>query len=500
MFDQLILGFSVALQPTNLLYGLIGAVVGTAVGVLPGLGTVATMALLLPMTYHVEPVGAVIMIAGIFYGAQYGGSTTAILLKIPGEESSITTTLDGYQLASQGRAGAALGMSAMASFIGGTLGVLGLCFAAPALSNFALRFGPPEYFALALLGLMMIVYLSEGSTLKGAIMGGLGLAAATIGLDPVNGTERFTFNVLYLRDGLELVPVAMGLFGISEIMLNLERSENRDVLKQTIHKLLPSREDWQRAWAAIARGSLLGFIIGIIPGGGATISSFIAYGVEKRISKSPERFGKGAIEGVAGPEAANNAASTSSFIPLLTLGIPGNLATAMVLVALMIHGIRPGPMLMSEHPELFWGTIASMYVGNLVLLCLNLPLIAVWVRLLHTPYHYLVLMIVVVCVIGAYSISSSAFSIGVMAFFGIVGYILRKADYPIAPFLLALILGDMLESTLQQTLVGEGGDFTIFLRRPIAAAILLFGAMFMLKPLLARFWLEPHKADRPEAT
>ena len=499
MFDQLLLGFSVALQPANLLYGLIGAVVGTAVGVLPGLGTVATMALLLPMTYHVPPVSAVIMIAGIFYGAQYGGSTTAILLRVPGEESSITTTLDGYQLAMQGRAGAALGMSAIASFIGGTLGVIGLCFAAPILSEFALKFGPPEYFALALLGLMMVVYLSEGSVVKGAIMGALGLAAATIGLDPVNGGERFTFNIVQLRDGLELVPVAMGLFGISEIMLNLEKPENRDVLKQTISKLLPTREDWRRAWAPITRGSLFGFLVGILPGGGATISSFIEYGIEKRLSKTPEQFGKGAIEGVAGPEAANNAASTSSFIPLLTLGIPGNLSTAMVLVALMIHGIRPGPMLMAEHPELFWGTVASMYVGNIVLLCLNLPMIGLWVRLLHTPYHYLVLVIVVVCVVGAYSVSNSTFSIGVMLVFGIVGYILRKADYPIAPFLLAMILGDMLESTLQQTLVAEGGDLSIFLNRPIAAGILAFGAIFMLKPVIARVWFAS-KASAPKST
>ena len=488
MFDQLLLGFSIALQPANLLYGFIGAIVGTAVGVLPGLGTVATMALLLPMTYHVQPVGAVIMIAGIFYGAQYGGSTTAILLKIPGEESSITTTLDGHQLALQGRAGAALGMSAIASFIGGTLGVIGLSFVAPILSEFALKFGPPEYFALALLGLMMVVYLSEGSTVKGAIMGGLGLAAATVGLDPVNGGERFTFNILNLRDGLELVPVAMGLFGISEIMLNLEKPESRVVLKSSIRNLFPTREDWRRSWGAISRGSLLGFVIGILPGGGATISSFIGYGIEKRVSRTPERFGNGAIEGIAGPEAANNAASTSSFIPLLTLGIPGNLSTAMVLVALMIHGIRPGPMLMSEHPELFWGTVASMYVGNIMLLCFNLPMIGLWVRLLHTPYHYLVLLIVVVCVIGAYSVSSSTFSIAVMVAFGVLGYVLRKAEYPIAPFLLAMILGKMLESTLQQTLVAEGGNLLVFFDRPIAASILCFGAIFMLKPLIARFW------------
>jgi putative tricarboxylic transport membrane protein len=487
MFDQLIFGLQVALTPTNLLYALLGATLGTAVGVLPGLGTVATMALLLPMTYHTEPVSAVIMIAGIFYGAQYGGSTTAILLRIPGEESSITTTLDGHQMALQGRAGAALGMSALASFIGGTLGVVGLCFAAPVLSSWALKFGPPEYCALALFGLMMVVYLSEGSTVKGAIMGACGLAAATIGLDPVTGLERFTFNSIHLRDGLDLVPVAMGLFGISEIMLNLENPENRQVLKSSIRKLLPTKEDWRQSFGPITRGSLLGFFIGILPGGGATISSFIAYGMEKRVAKHPEQFGKGTIKGIAGPEAANNAASTSSFIPLMTLGIPGNLSTGMVLVALMIHGIRPGPTMMSDHPELFWGIIGSMYVGNLMLLCLNLPMIWLWVRLLHTPYHHLILLIVVVCVVGAYSVSSSTFSIGVMTVFGVVGYILRKAHFPVAPFLLAMILGEMIESTLQQTLVAEDGDLLVFVQRPISAAILGFAALFMLKPLFVKF-------------
>ena len=484
ILSNLLIGFSVALEPINIFYGLIGALIGTAVGVLPGLGTVATIALLLPVTYQLEPVSAVIMLAGIFYGAQYGGSTTAILLNIPGEASSVTTTLDGYQMARQGRAGPALGICAIGSFIGGTIGVIGLCIAAPLLADMALQFGPPEYFALVLLGLMMVIYLAEGSIIKGVLMGFLGLFAGTIGLDPVTGTERFTFGITELRDGLDLVPVAMGLFGISELMLNIERPEARDVLRSAVRDLLPTRQDWNRAWKAIVRGSLFGFFAGILPGGGATISSFMSYGLEKRLSKTPERFGRGAIEGVAAPESANNAASTSSFIPLLTLGIPGNLSTAMILVALMIHGIQPGPLMMSEHPDLFWGVIASMYVGNIILLCLNLPMITLWVRLLHTPYHYLALLIVVVCVVGAYSVTYSAFSVLVMVVFGVFGYITRRYNFPPAPFILAMILGPMLEKSLQQSLIAEGADLSVFITRPISATILVIGLALAMKPLL----------------
>lgn len=481
-------GFWVALQPSNLFYGLVGATVGTAVGVLPGLGTVATMALLLPLTYYLDPISAVIMLAGIFYGAQYGGSVTAILLKIPGEESAVTATLDGYQLARQGRAGPALGMRAFASFIGGTLAIIGLTVAAVPLSEMALRFGPPEYFALVMLGLLMVVYLSDTSIIKGAIMGCLGIAAGTVGLDPVLGAERLTFGSINLRSGLDVVPVAMGLFGISEIMLNLERPENRSALKSAIGGLMPSREDWKTSWRSIARGSVFGFFVGILPGGGATISSFMSYGLEKRLSKTPERFGRGAMEGLAGPESANNAASTSSFIPLLTLGIPGNLSTAIVLVALMIHGIQPGPLMMTQEPELFWGVVASMYIGNIILLCLNLPLIGLWVRLLYTPYHYLILLIVIACVVGAYSVSNSTFSIGVMLVFGVVGYVVRKTGFPAAPFLLAMILGPMLEATLQQSLIAHGGNLLIFVERPISAVIVGFGAVFMLTPLARKMY------------
>lgn len=484
ILGKLASGFAVAIAPINILYGVIGAVVGTAIGVLPGLGTVATIALLLPLTYHVDPVSAVIMLAGIFYGAQYGGSTTAILLNIPGEASSITTSLDGYQMARQGRAGVALGISAIGSFIGGTLGVVGLCFLAPLLANFALRFGPPEYFCLILVGLLMVIYLSSESQLRGGIMAFLGLLLGTVGLDPVNGVQRFTFGVPELDDGINAIAVVMGLFGISEVLLNLAKPENRDVLKTNLKGLLPTREDWKHSWAPVARGSLLGFFLGLLPGGGATISSFMSYGIEKWISKTPERFGKGAIEGVAGPESANNAAATSSFIPLMTLGIPGNAATAMILVALMIHGIQPGPTMMQDRPAMFWGVVASMYVGNIVLVALNLPLIRLWVLMLKTPYHYLVVTIIVICVIGAYTISYSPFAIGIMTLFGVFGFLAQEYGFPPAPLILAMILGPQLEKALQQTLIGENGDMTVFVTRPICLTILALGAIIVLKPLI----------------
>jgi putative tricarboxylic transport membrane protein len=480
-------GFAVALTPMNIFYGMVGAVVGTAVGVLPGLGTVATIALLLPLTYHTEPVSAVIMLAGIFYGAQYGGSTTAILLNIPGEASSITTSLDGYQMARQGRAGPALGISALGSFIGGTLGVVGLCFLAPVLASFALRFGPPEYFCLIFVGLLMVIYLSGESLLRGGIMAALGLLLGVVGLDPVSGIQRFTFGIPELSDGIDAVAVAMGLFGISEVLLNLAKPEERDVLKSSLTGLLPTLDDWKRAWAPIARGSLLGFFTGILPGGGATISSFMSYGLEKWISRTPARFGNGAIEGVAGPESANNAAATSSFIPLMTLGIPGNAATAMILVALMIHGIQPGPTMMQDRPQMFWGLIASMYVGNVVLVALNLPLIRLWVLMLKTPYHYLVVVIIVICVVGAYTISYSPFAIAVMTAFGAFGFLARLHGFPPAPLILAMILGPLLEKSLQQTLIGEGGDLSVFITRPICAVILALGAVIVAKPLLEGF-------------
>lgn len=487
-FEHLAGGFAVALSVSNLFYCAIGAILGTAIGVLPGLGPPATIALLLPVTFKMDPVSAVIMLSGIFYGAMYGGSTTSILLNIPGEAASVVTCLDGYKMARNGRAGAALGISALGSFIAGSLAVLGISILAPTLASFALKFGPPEYFCLVLLGLMMAVYLSEESVLKGLMMGLLGLLLGTIGLDPVSGSERFTFGVSRLTDGVDFVVMVMGLFGLAEILCNLEAPENREIFKTALKGLLPTLQDWRQCWASVIRGSALGFFIGVLPGGGAIISSFAAYAVEKRLSKHPERFGSGAIEGVAAPEAANNAASTSSFIPLLTLGIPGNASIAMIFVALMIHGIRPGPLLLQEHPDLFWGVIASMYIGNVMLLGLNLPLIGFWVRMLKVPYRYLAVVVVVICVIGAYSVNNATWDVGMMVFFGVVGYLLRKFAFPASPFILAMILGPMLEKTLQQSLIASGGDFLTFVSRPISASLLAAAGCLMLTPAAKQIW------------
>lgn len=484
MLENLASGFAVALTPWNLAYAGFGAVLGTAIGVLPGLGPPATIAMLLPLTYGMEPVSAVIMLAGIFYGAMYGGSTTSILLNIPGEAGSVVTCLDGYRMTRSGRAGAALGIAAIGSFIAGTLGVLGLSLISPILADFALRFGPAEYFSLVLLGLTMAVYLSGGSALKGLMMTLLGLLLGTVGLDPVLGAERFTFGLPNLTEGLDFVVVAMGLFGIAEVLSNLENPEPPVALKTGIRSILPTREDWKRAWAPIMRGSFFGFFIGILPGGGAIISSFVSYAVEKKISKHPEQFGHGAVEGVAAPESANNAASVSSFIPLLTLGIPGNASVAMILVALMIHGIRPGPQLIEEHPDIFWGAVASMYLGNFMLLALNLPLVGLWVKLLRVPYSLLALVVVVICVVGAYSVNNSTFDVGVMIGFGIFGYLLRKGGFPAAPLVLAMILGPILERSLQQAMISSAGDPLIFLRHPLSATLLAAAALVALTPLI----------------
>ena len=481
-------GFAIALTPGNVVYCFIGALIGTAIGVLPGLGPPATIALLLPVTYGMDTTSALIMVSGIFYGAMYGGSTTSILLNIPGEASTVVTCLDGYQMARQGRAGRALGISAMGSFIGATISILLMSMVAPALANFALRFGPAEYSSLVFMGLMMTVYLGGESILKGLLMGVLGLLLSMVGLDPLLAKPRFTFGLMPLLDGIDFVVAAMGLFGIAEVLCNLEAPEVRDVYKASLKGLLPTLADWKRSWAAVLRGSFLGFFIGVLPGGGAVISSFVSYAVEKKVSKHPEEFGHGAIEGVAAPESANNAASQSSFVPLLTLGIPGNATTAMIYVALLIHGIQPGPMLLAEHPDLFWGVIASMYIGNLMLLGLNLPLINLWVRLLKVPYHYMAVVIVIICTIGAYSIKNSIFDVGTMVVFGVLGYALRKGEYPAAPLVLALILGKMLELSVEQALKTSGADPMIFIDKPISAGLLSVGLLVMLLPLFKWVW------------
>ena len=487
-FSHIVNGLLIALTPINLMYTFIGAVVGTAIGVLPGLGPPATVALLLPITYKINAASGVMMLAGIYYGAMYGGSTTSILLNIPGEAASVVTCMDGYQMARQGRAGPALGASALGSFFAGTVGLVGLVLVAPPMANFAIKFGYAETASLVVLGLMMATYLSEGSVLKGLLMSALGLLLGTVGLDPVFGVERFTFGVSPLTDGVEFIVAAMGLFGITEVLCNLERPEVRDVFKTSIKNLFPTREDWRQSWGSMIRGTIIGFFIGVLPGGGGVISAFIAYALEKRVSKHPERFGKGAMEGVIGPESANNAASSSSFIPLLTLGIPGNATTAMIFVALMIHGIRPGPLLLQEHPSLFWGVIGSMYIGNVMLLALNLPLIGIWVRLLTVPYQYLAVTVAIICTIGAYSVKNSVFDVGAMVVFGIIGYFMRKGGFPGAPLLLAMLLGRMLERTVQQALAMSGGDPVVFVERPISAGLLLVAAFVLISPVIRWLW------------
>ncbi|HEV8343457.1 MAG TPA: tripartite tricarboxylate transporter permease [Candidatus Binatia bacterium] len=488
IFQGVLYGFQVALQPINLLYCFIGVFVGTLVGVLPGIGPAAAIALLLPSTFAASPVSAIIMLAGVYYGAMYGGSTTSILVNIPGEAASVVTAMDGYAMARQGRAGPALGISAFGSFIAGTLSVIALTFLAPLLARVSLSFGPPEYFALMLLGITLVTYFAQGSMLKALMMASAGLLLGTVGADTISGRQRFVFGIQTLADGIGLVPVIMGLFGISEVLLNLEQAggRTREIFASPTRGLLPNREDWRRSAMPILRGSILGFFLGILPGSGAIIASFASYAVEKRASKTPERFGTGMIEGVAGPEAANNAAAGGGFIPLLTLGIPANAVMAILLGALMIHGLQPGPLLVKQAPDVFWGIITSMYVGNVMLLVLNLPLIGLWVRLLKTPYQLLFPLILLFCLIGTYSLSNNVGDGIVMLVFGILGYLLKKFDFEGAPLILAMVIGPMMEEALRQSLILSAGSFTIFLERPISAGFILAAALLLILPLITR--------------
>lgn len=496
LFNYLGIGFSVALQPMNLFYCFVGVFIGTLVGVLPGIGPVGAMSLLLPITFNSTPEGAIIMLAGIYYGAMYGGSTTSILVNIPGEAASVITCLDGYAMARQGRAGPALGIAAFGSFIAGTLSIVGLMLLAPPLANFALRFGPPEYFTLMVMGVTILIYLAHGSMPKALIMAAFGIVLGLIGLDSISASPRFTFNRLELFDGIGLVPIVMGLFGISEVLLNIELVIRREIVKTSLKGLLPTAKDWRDSAGPIARGSLLGFFLGILPGGGAVISSFISYAVEKRISREPERFGKGAIEGVAGPEAANNAATGGAFIPLMTLGIPSNVVIAMLLGAFMIHGVTPGPLLMKQNPQIFWGVIVSMYVGNAMLLILNLPLIGIWVKILKIPYKILFPLILLFCLIGVYSVSNSVFDIHIMLIFGILGYLMKKFEYEGAPLVLAFVLGPMMENNLRKSLIISQGDFSIFFTRPLAAVSLIISLALLIFPLIP--WLRKKREEIPK--
>ena len=466
-------GFSIALTWDNLFYCFLGTLIGTLVGVLPGLGPAATVALLLPATFKLSPVSAIIMLAGIFYGAMYGGSTTSILLNIPGEAASVVTCIDGYQMALKGRAGPALAISAIGSFIAGSIGIIALNFLAPPLAEFAVQFGPPEYFALTLFGLFLAAYLASSSMVKGLVMVVLGLLLDEIGIDPIFGVPRFSYGVLPLQEGLDFVPLAMGLFGLAEIFINTERAMQTELVTQKIGRLFISLQDWAEAKWATVRGSLLGFFVGILPGGGAVIASLISYAVEKRVSKNPENFGKGAIAGVAGPESANNSAATGSFIPLMTLGIPGNATIAMIFAALLIHGVQPGPYLIKENPDIFWGVIASMYIGNGFLLILNLPLVGMWVQVLRIPYFILSPFILLLCIVGVYSTRSNIFDIWVMIIFGVVGYFFRKLQFEPGPLILAFVLGSISERTFRQSLLMSKGAPWIFFTRPIACGLMI---------------------------
>ena len=477
-------GFATALSPFNLLYCFLGVLLGTLVGVLPGLGPVATIAMLLPATFTLPPESALIMLAGIYYGAQYGGSTTAILINLPGEASSVVTALDGYRMAQQGRAGAALATAAIGSFFAGTVATFVIAFMAPPLAALALQFQSPEYFSLMVLGLVASGVLAQGSLIKALGMMVLGLLFGLVGTDVTSGTARFAFGVPELADGINFVVVAMGVFGVAEIVRNLENGHTRQVYVERIGGLMPTREDWKRMVAPILRGTALGSLLGILPGGGALLASFAAYSLEKKVSKHGAEFGKGAIEGVAAPESANNAGAQTSFIPMLTLGIPSNPVMALMIGAMIIQGIRPGPNVMVEQPRLFWGVIASMWVGNLFLLVLNLPLIGLWVRLLSIPYHLLYPIILVFTAVGVLSLSNAPFDVHLMAVFGVLGYLLVKLDCEPAPLLLGYILGPMMEEYLRRAMALSRGDPMIFLERPISAAMLALAVLAMVSVVL----------------
>jgi putative tricarboxylic transport membrane protein len=473
-------GFGVVTEPRNLLYCLIGVLIGMLIGVLPGLGPAATIAILLPITYNIDPVSAIIMLAGIYYGAQYGGTITSVLLRLPGEASSVVTVFDGFALAKQGKAGTALGIAAIGSFVGATVSIIGLTFLAPYVAEWALDFGPPEYAALALLGVFLIATIGSGNVIKATIAAALGLLLATIGRDSFSGAERFTFDSLQLADGIDFVVVAMGLFGVGEILYNLEERHGKVHVPAAVANIWPSRKDLKQSSGAIGRGSVIGFVLGVLPGGGAVMASLAAYATEKRIAKHPERFGRGAIEGVAAPETANNAAATSSFIPLLTIGIPANASMAMLFGALLILGVTPGPQLVNERPDLFWGVINSMYIGNLILLVLSIPLVGIFVRILRVRPAILAPITALITILGVYTINNSIFDIYVMIVFGLVGYLMKKLGFEPGPMVLAFVLGSIVESSIRRSLLIFDGDPTGFFTRPISGTLL---AVFLLVAL-----------------
>ena len=481
-------GFGAALTPENLMFALLGVLLGTIVGVLPGLGPSATLAILLPLSFGMPPESVLIMMAGCYYGAKYGGSTTAILLNIPGESASVMTTIDGYALAKQGRAGAALGIAAISSFVAGTIGVVGLTFVAPAMASVAVSFGPPEFFGLMVFGLMTVVLLAGESVIKAAISASLGLLLATVGSDLMTGQPRYTFGQIELLDGINFIIVAIGLFAITEVLSNIQSNQVAPLMPvpAKVRELLPTRQDLKDSRFAMGQSSVLGFLIGVLPGAGATIASFVSYGVQKRFTPNKATFGKGAIDGVAAPEGANNSETGGAMVPLLTLGIPGSASTAVMLAALLIYGFEPGPRLFDEQPTLVWAIIASMYIGNLMCVALNLPLVPLFARILRIPYRYLFPGIIVVCVVGVYSLSGNAFDLILFLAFTVLGYGMRAAGIPAAPLLLAFVLGSFAERALAQSLVLSSGDWMIFLTRPICATLLVIAVLLLASTFFGR--------------
>jgi putative tricarboxylic transport membrane protein len=485
-WSNIAMGFSVVTEPMNLLFCFVGVLLGTLIGVLPGLGPGPTISLLLPLTYHLNPVTSIIMVAGIYYGAKYGGSTTSILLNIPGEVDSVVTCFDGYQMARQGRAGPALGISAFGSFIAGTFATLALMLVAPPLAKFALSFGPPEIFSLMVLALVLITFISSGSQVKGLAMASLGLFLGSVGLDIFTNVDRFTFGYNFLFEGLGIVPVIVGLFGVGEVLSNLEVQMKSEIFQKRVSHLLPSLKDWKDSIWPIIRGTFIGFFVGIIPGGGGIASTFASYTIEKRISKHPEKFGKGAIEGVAGPEAANNACSGANFIPLMTLGIPTNGIMAIIFASLLINGLQPGPMLIKNQPALFWGVIASMYLGNVMLVILNLPLIGIWVRFLTIPYSVLAPLILFFCLLGAYTLKNAVPDLIIMLIFGIFGFLMRKFRYEGAPLIMGFVISELVEGAFIRSLLMSGGSFTIFFTRPISCVLMILALILFILPFLGK--------------
>jgi len=480
IFGNLYNGFQTALSLHNIYLCFIGCLWGTMVGVLPGIGPLAGIAILIPATYKLDPTGAIIMLAGIYYGAMFGGSTTSILMNIPGESASVVTCLDGYRMTQKGRAGPALFIAAWGSWFGGTLSIVGLMLMAPILANFAMKFGPPEMFALLLVAFLLLGVLGTGSFIKTMAMVLLGLLIGTVGMDPFTGDLRFTHGIRDLYDGIGFVPVAMGVFGIGEILAATEESLMRDVYKPRLRELLPTREEFRASIGPIFRGSILGFFVGLLPGSAHVLASFVSYITEKKVAKKPEEFGTGRIEGVAGPETANNAATGGAMVPFLALGIPTGPAIAVMMIALLLHGIRPGPLMISEQPQLFWGLIASMYIGNIILVALNLPFVGLFVSLLRVPFRILMPMILLICLVGTYSVNLSSFEMVILLCSGVLGYFLRKFKYDLAPFILALILGPIIEEAFRQSLMRSGGSFSIFWESPIARTFIIISLLLFL--------------------